>query len=198
MSKVKAPEAGTTAAREAAYERFKAEHLSGAKFARLSFPDPIARYHGGPLSHRTYGAMMEAVARFAGQSDWHAAAARHVFGKVNLYATVTEALAQVAGGISEFVGRGYTDVIRMTGPEPGRASQYTDQPLTESQHIELALLYVEVQTSVTASGGSLGYVAGIGWALERWMREFPGRVYADGSLVIPHYFPLTKAKVAKR
>ena len=174
------------ARREAAYERFKAEYVSGAYFARRSFPDPIARYHGGPLHPRQYGGMMEAVARFASQGDWHAAVARHIFGKVNLYSTPTEAVAQVAGGISEFARKGYTDVVGMTGPEAGRPSQYTDKPVTERQSLLLVLLLAEVEMAASKAGVGLGHVPGLGWVVSRWMEE------QDMSL--PHYFPLLRAK----
>lgn len=174
---------------EAAYVRFKAEYLSGANLARNGFPDPVARYHGGPITARSYGAIHEAVGRFAGQSDWHAAAAREVFGSVNLYATTHEALAQVTAALARFAREGYTDVVGMTGPEAGRRSQYTDKPMTEWQMLLLNLLQTEVQMAVSAVGGNIGFVPGVGWVLDRWMREQQGGAYSDGRLAIPHYFP---------
>lgn len=169
--------------REAAYARVLGEMRGGTDFARWSFPDPIARY-GPPIDARSYGRMMQAVAVFAQQGDWHAAAARSIFGKVNLYATPVEAVAQVAAAITEFMSGGYTDVHRLTGPESGRYSQHAKQAMTEWQMVVLHLLFIEVKMGVTG----LGSIASVGWALDRWMEET--------GVQVPHYFPQIRASRA--
>jgi hypothetical protein len=171
---------------DAAYKRFREDYTSGTHFRRNGRPDPIARYNGGPVPTRAYGALLQTVGKFASEGGWQGQVANLVVHKVNPYATVHEALSQVSEAIGEFFTRGFTDVHRKASPEPGRPSSYTDLPVTEAQALTLCLFQTECQMAFSSVGCSPGFVPGLGWVVQRWMRET--------ATSIPASFPHLRAK----
>lgn len=176
----------TTARDQAVIERVERDLLSGRYFTLREQSNKSVPLGGGPINSRHWADMMGAVATFATGGDRFAATAAKILGRVNLYLTPNEAVAQVAGAIAGVVREDYYDVIEATGPEASRPSAHT-HPTTLRVAIMHALLMVEVEMSA----GYIGSVPGIGWALRALMER--------EDITVPAYlFPrLAKAEAAR-
>lgn len=173
---------------EAAYDRAISDLFEGRSFARWGFPDVIARYHGGAVGSRSYGAAMGVVAKFATMGDWSASIAAKVFHGTNLYSTSNEFRAQINRAISEAASKGYYDVIGATGPEASRPSAHQHET-TEHQWMTLYCLHTEVEMAM-AEVYTIGHVPCVGWPYARWMQE-------NGFSVSPVYFPRVAKALAR-
>ena len=134
--------------------------LSGRYFDLIAASNRSVPLGGPPIASQYWAGIMQAIATYARDGDRSAATAYRLLGRINLYLTPNEVVAQVAEGLAEVVREGFFDVIGATGPGASRRSAYqygTDLP----QAIRLALLMVEVEMSA----GYIGHVPQVGWAL---------------------------------
>jgi hypothetical protein len=170
-------------------DRVEADLLSGNYFTLRERSNRSARLGGPAVSSRGFSGVMQALAKFAGDSDWATSVAAPALRSVNAYVTPNEVLAQVAASLAKSVHDGYFDVIGATGPEAGRSSAHQHK-VTLRQAITLALLMVEVEHGV----GYHGSVPGVGWCLAALMER-------EGMIVPAHLFPATatnqKARAAR-
>lgn len=162
------------ATREAAtIARVEADLLSGRYFRLIANSHNSVPKGGPPVTSGGWAKAMEAVAKYAQMGDRAAATAAQVFGKINLYATTNEVVAQVATRLAEVAATDYYDVIRATGPEPGRPSSHT-HPTDLRSALYLALLMTEVRVVV----GYHGSAPGIGWVVQHLVERENLPVYA--------------------
>jgi hypothetical protein len=153
--------------------RVEAELISGQYFTLAANGHRSVPLGGPPIRSGDWANIMKAVATYATWSDRAAATAAKIFGRINLYLTPNEVIAQVATVLAEVVKEGYYDVVRATGPEAGRASAH--QHATDLREaIRLALLMDEVEMSA----GYIGYVPGVGWVLRHLVERESVTVYA--------------------
>lgn len=158
-------------------DRVEANLLSGYYFTLIANSHNSVPKGGPPVTAEGWGAVIEALGKYARMGDRSAAAARVVVGKVNLYATANEVVAQVANALAEVAREGYYDVVRATGPEPGRPSSH--QKATDLRTaLSMALLMVEV----TAAVGYVGHVPGVGWVVRHLVER-------ENMTVYPMYLP---------
>jgi hypothetical protein len=149
-----------TPQQQAVIDRVESDLVSGRYFDRIAISNRSVPLGRPPIASRHWAAIMKALATYAADGDRAAATAAKVFGKVNLYLTPNEVIAQVAEVLAKVVREGYFDVIGATGPEGGRRSAH-QHPTDLRQAIRLALLMVEVEMVA----GYLGHLPGLGWAL---------------------------------
>jgi hypothetical protein len=157
----------------AAIARVEANLLSGYYFTLIANSNRSVPKGRAPINSRHWADIMKAVATYAAAGDRSAATAAKIFGRVNLYLTPNEVIAQVADVLGEVVREGYYDVIRATGPEPGRPSSH-QHATTLHEALRLALLMTEVEMSA----GYIGHVPGVGWVLRHLVERENIRVYA--------------------
>lgn len=153
--------------------RVEAELLSGYYFTLTANGSRSVPLGGPPIRSGDWANIMKAVATYATWSDQAAATAFKIFGRINLYLTPNEVIAQVADVLAEVVKEGYYDVIRATGPEAGRASAH-QHATNLREAIRLALLMTEVEMSA----GYIGHVPGVGWVLRHLVERESVVVYA--------------------
>lgn len=147
--------------------------LNGQYFSLIANGNRSVPKGGAPINSRHWADIMKAVAAYAAGGDQSAATAFKIFGRINLYLTPNEVIAQVADVLGEIVREGYYDVITATSPEPGRPSSH--QHATDLREaIRLALLMSEVEMSA----GYIGHVPGVGWVLRHLAERESVTVYA--------------------
>lgn len=162
-----------TPADQTVIERVEGNLLSGQYFTLIANGNYSVPKGGAPITGKHWAEIMKAIATYATMGDQAAATAFKIFGRVNLYLTPNEVIAQVATVLAEVVKEGYYDVIGATGPEPGRASSH-QHATTLRDAIRLALLMTEVEMSA----GNIGHVPGVGWVLRHLVEREGIRVYA--------------------
>lgn len=175
-----------TPERRAVVARVEENLLTGRHFDLVAQSARSVPLGAPPINHRDWARIMQTIANFAAASDRDAATAFALFGKINLYLTPNEVIAQVAEGLAKVVREGYFDVIGATGPGAGPRSSY-QYPTTLSEAIWLSLLLVEVQMNA----GYLGHVPSLGWALSSIIERENVRVPAA-------VFPKVAASLAER
>lgn len=149
-----------TESQQQTVERVERKLVSGDYFTLIVNSNRSGRLGRGPIASRDWARIMQVVATYASTGDRAAATAFRIFGRINLYLTPNEVVAQVAEALAEVARDGWHDVVGATGPGAGRPSQY-DHPTDLRAAIMLALLMCEVQMNA----GYTGRAPGIGWVL---------------------------------
>lgn len=175
----------TTTRDQAVIDRVEENLLSGYYFTLIERSNKSVPLGRGPIRSRDWANIMEAIAKYAQQGDRSAATARALFGRINLYLTPNEVIAQVAGVLAEVVRKGYYDVVRATGPEPGRPSSH-EHATDIREALRLALLMTEVE----AAAGYIGHVPGIGWCVKALVER-------EGITVYEAYMPRVAKMLAR-
>jgi hypothetical protein len=174
----------TTARDQAVIDRVEADLLSGRYFTLKATSNRSVPLGRGPIASRDWANIMRAIAVYAAGGDRSAATASKLFGRINLYLTPNEVVAQVAEVLAEVVREGYWDVVAATGPDAGRPSQH--QHATDlHEALRLALLMTEVELNA----GWIGHAPGIGWCVDALMKR-------EGVTALAHVYPKVAAKIA--
>jgi hypothetical protein len=166
-------------------ERTEKNLLDGQYFTLIANGNRSVPLGGAPIASRNWAGIMKAVATYAASGDRAAATAFKIFGRINLYLTPNEVIAQVATVLGEIVREGYFDVIGATGPEASRESAH-QHSTSLREAIHLALLMSEVELSA----GYIGHVPGVGWALRHLVER-------EGITVYACYLPQVAKALAK-
>lgn len=112
-----------------------------------------------PLNRADWAHCMKTLGEMAAVSDPLAQIAAGIVGKVNLYTTRPEAAAQVFAAANAVIADGYTDVIRLASPEPGRYKD-AQRPYSLAERI-LVDMWLQLVTAKFSES-----VPGIGWCLD--------------------------------
>jgi hypothetical protein len=168
-----------------AIERVEKNLLSGDYFTLIANSNRSVPLGGASINSRHWADIMKAVATYAASDGRAAATAFKIFGRVNLYLTPNEVIAQVATVLADVVREGYFDVVRATGPEAGRQSAH--QHATD---LRAALYLALLMSEVELNAGNIGHVPGVGWALQHLVERENLTVYAC-------YLPKVAAQLAK-
>lgn len=134
---------------------------------RAGFSGVSARSRTGyqpPITRSDYSHAMRVLAEMARESDPLARIASRIIGKVNLYGDASQAEAAIRDAAGAAVAEGYTDVIRLASPEPGRRSD-AKRAYTLRERIVLACWITAACRPFITS------VYGIGWCLEDLARQ---------------------------
>lgn len=146
---------------EVRIDRYRADLMNGAVFARAD------RGHGSEIGYRPpcnrqqWSEAMKAMAEMARVSDPLAQVAAAVIGRVNLYGTAGQACSAMYRYAGEALARGYTDVIRRAGPEPGRPSD-SKREFTLAERVAVAYWLLD---ACSPYAGALGTLVRPGWCL---------------------------------
>jgi hypothetical protein len=167
-----------------AIERVEKNLLDGHYFTLIANSNRSVPLGGAPINSRHWAGIMKAVATYAASDNRAAATAHKIFGRINLYLTPNEVIAQVATVLAEVVREGYFDVIGATGPEAGRRSAH-QHPTDLRAALYLALLMSEVEMNA----GYIGHVPGVGWVIQHLVERENVTVYAC-------YLPCVSEKLA--
>lgn len=167
-----------TAQQQARIEQYAADLVSGRVFtlAEASQRSRRSFYGAGPLGHRAYADALAAIARFAGQDDWHAHAAHSLTVGLPLYNTEAEFLAKLAGNFAAVTRATYFDAAGHAQPNPGRRSSY-EHETTLFQALNLYLLWCEISIKVNTSS-----LSSPGWCAQALIERENVQVYQ-------HVFP---------
>lgn len=165
--------------------RVEKDLLSGRYFDLIVASNKSVPLGRGPIRSSDWAAIMKTIATYAAASDRSAATAAQIFGRINLYLTPNEVMAQVAQVLAEVVRKGYTDVWGATGPNASRPSAY-EHATDLHEALRLALLMTEVEMNA----GFIGHVPGMGWVLQHLVERENIQIY-------PWTFPALAAKIAK-
>lgn len=152
-------------------ERYRADLVSGRVFALAEISHRSRSGYEPPTTRQAWSQAVVTLGKMAAVSDPLAQIAQVIIGRLNLYGTNSHLVASAYMGASKAIDEGYTDVIRRSGPEPGRRSDHhRPYSLAECAQAAAWLAYA-FETS------TLGSLKGLGWALAQVLRE-------EG---VPHY-----------
>lgn len=157
--------------RAAALDTYRADLASGQtlRYAAASFASGDRLNYAPVLRGRDYAALLGVLATFS-TDDRNADTAAVVLRAVNRHGNTWQMYASIARALETVVRDGWTDVARMSGPEPGRPSSW-QHPTTLRDAALLAALFVEIETAVGQTGSNVG----LGWALRAVLDEVDPR-----------------------
>lgn len=143
-----------TEQRQATLERYEAEVLDGTVFMNHA-NSHRSRYGYQPVcSRRTYARAVAALAEMAADTDPLAQIAHAILGAgLPLYGTEADLYEALYRRADAAIADGYTDVVKLSGPEPGRRSD-AERSYTLAERIQV-LHYLAKATGTN-----------IGWCLQ--------------------------------
>ncbi len=118
-------------------DEYRVKLETGQAFALAASAARSRRGYEPPISRRDFRHVMATLAKMAGESDELAQLATAIMHKVNLYGTPSQVQARLYDAALEALNKGYTDVINLSSPEPGR---YSDNKRDFSIHTRVTLM----------------------------------------------------------
>lgn len=150
-------------------ERVRADIADGTSFryVEASMASGDRRNYSSPLSGERVTKVMKILAAFAGEGGRSTDDALAIIRGLHRYGSAYQFAASLARTIGAQAAADWEDVIRATGPEPGRPSESIHAPEFRYQ-VRLRLLLNEC---VDSFAGAVGQGTGTGWALAAIARE---------------------------
>jgi hypothetical protein len=146
-------------------ERSRENYLSGKAFRNASQGHGSVLGYKPPPSHRDVAALYSAAGRLAARGDVYVPFAMALARAGGQYQSTTELLKHAYSELAMVVTAGYTDVIRLASPEPGRRKDAM-RPYSLRE-----ILTVSAEMREAMSGMHLGHLTGAGWCEQALARE---------------------------
>lgn len=146
-------------------ERVRGDLLSGRSFLMASAGHGSVLGYKPPPSHRDVAALYSAAGRLAARGDVFVPFAMALSRAGGQYQSTPELLKHAYTALAQVVREGYTDVIRLASPEPGRRKD-AERPFTLRE-----ILTVSGEMREAMSGMHLGHLTGPGWCEQALNRE---------------------------
>lgn len=143
--------------RELVLTEYRRDLVNGTLFARHATSSRGRHGYHPPIRRDQWAKAATTLAEMATKSDALAQLASRAIHRLNLYHGAPQFVAGIYDALAEAVHEGYTDVIRKSGPEPGRPSEW-HRPYTLG---ELLTAAAWMSTAFTAE--TLGTLPGLGW-----------------------------------
>lgn len=155
----------TQTQRQTIMNRYADELADGVVFTRIGASLRSIRGYKPPPAKREIAALYSAAGKLAAMGDSYvpfAMALAHAGGQ---YQSSGELLACAYEAVAQVLRTGYTDVIKLASPEPGRRKD-AERRYTLREALTVSEVLTDVQLSFSAING----VPGIGW-VEALIRE---------------------------